>query len=669
MPTKDIAKRRAATRLRVQRYRLRHAGQATAKRVPFIGIDGEGGGKDSLGRQRYLLMHAAGGSWNRELFRDNRQLTTAECLDFILDLPDTRRAILVGYFFGYDVTQILRDLPEERLRHLLDRDKPKEQRYTYWGRFALEYVPKQYLRVARVKDNGHGKGTIAGSSRTVNEVGGFFQKSFVEACKSWEVGDEATMERIVAGKEARAGFEAMNDELRAYCAAECKLLSQLMAKLRQACRDADCMPTSWRGAGSIAAGLYKRHNMPTKRDMPPVEEGLHNASVRGYFGGRFETPWLGRVDDEPIWEHDISSAYPAYMRLLPCVRHTRWHRFEGQPNPFELMTIGTGHYIADIAFQQPPGTPLGAFPVRTKSHVLLWPLAARGWYWSPEIITALDRVPGIEITWFGGYWAEKCCDCEPYHWIEPLYEARRQLGKQTRGFPIKLGINALYGKKAQRFGGAPYHNMIEAGLITSYTRAAVFGAATDAPHDVVMIATDAVYSRRRLAVPEGGRLGQWEVTEKPKGLFIVQPGIYWQPDSDALPKTRGIPRSRIIAQRDTFERAWDRWCNGDGDGSSAPFVEVKLQTFIGHRLALHRNKLELAGRWDYVGRKISFDWGKKRRRLGADVRSGMVTTSPHVGQPNGMSWPYDPKLLTEVELNALLYEAQPDWEPIGNSGE
>jgi hypothetical protein len=30
---------------------------------------------------------------------------------------------------------------------------------------------------------------IAGTARTVNEVGGFFQSSFVKALKDWNVGD------------------------------------------------------------------------------------------------------------------------------------------------------------------------------------------------------------------------------------------------------------------------------------------------------------------------------------------------------------------------------------------------------------------------------------------------------------------------------------------------
>jgi hypothetical protein len=39
------------------------------------------------------------------LFEYSRRLRTAECLDFILALP--KEAILVGYFFTYDATQIL----------------------------------------------------------------------------------------------------------------------------------------------------------------------------------------------------------------------------------------------------------------------------------------------------------------------------------------------------------------------------------------------------------------------------------------------------------------------------------------------------------------------------------------------------------------------------------
>jgi hypothetical protein len=56
-----------------------------------------------------------------------------------------------------------------------------------------------------------------------------------------------------------------------------------------------------------------------------------------------------------------------------------------------------------------------------------------------------------------------------------------------------------------------------------------------------MLATDAVFSRRPLALDIGkGGLGQWECHEWPD-LFIAQPGVYWSPsDLSDLVKSWGL---------------------------------------------------------------------------------------------------------------------------------
>ena len=81
-----------------------------AKLRPFMAIDGEGGGTDALGRQNYFLMVASGQTSGEEhvLHRQGKPLSTRDCLEFILSLPADHR--LVGYGFGYDVTQILRGI-------------------------------------------------------------------------------------------------------------------------------------------------------------------------------------------------------------------------------------------------------------------------------------------------------------------------------------------------------------------------------------------------------------------------------------------------------------------------------------------------------------------------------------------------------------------------------
>jgi DNA polymerase family B len=639
--------------------------RAHAKR--FIGLDGEGAGTDEHGRQNYLLLRAGDGSNRlRRKLHTGERLRTEDCLDFILALP--KEAILVGYFFGYDTTMILRDLPPDRLKRLFephDYSKgkaPYTRSYTRWESFGIEYLPRQYLRVCRIDRNT--LKVIPGSARTVNEVGGFFQKSFVEALRDWEIGDKKTIEMIAANKDRRESFTEISEEEARYCAAECKLLAQLMQKFRATCIEANLEPRQWRGAGHIAARLHELHDTP-KRKSRKRSKIIDSLASAAYYGGRFEVTTIGRITGE-IWEYDINSAYPAGMLELPCPMHSRWKKFQGNP-------VIDAHrlYIADLSFSHDDSSFLGSFPIRERGR-LYFPRMGSGVYWSPEILAAIRAGATVRVK--GGYYCDEKCSCRPFEWVRELYEFRKSIGKSARGYPIKLGINGLYGKFAQRIGSAPWQDYVMAGLITSFTRAKLIDAYSNAPDDVLYIATDAIYSRRRLPLDIGSGLGQWEESRR-DGMFVVQPGIYWS--GDKQPKTRGIPRSIIIENREAFESAWDTWLE-TGAADDPPIVPLFVNQFIGLRAALARNKPEIAGSWysdlcrinPQVGmRNIDFDWQRKRRPYGDYIRGEAMVTQPFPGAPSLRSQDYDGNVLTDLAEYQISTDGDPDYVPWGNSGE
>ncbi len=152
---------------------------ARFKQKSFVGCDGEGCGVDDKGRQLFMLFRMG----DRELYTGS-PLTTYELLDFICDHPASD--LLVGFAFGYDVTMILRDLSERQQRRLFEPKsfEPGHSRYVWFKSFDIDYLPKQYFRVKRVKivrdaDGGEHRIPVKGSQRTIFETFGFFQKSFV----------------------------------------------------------------------------------------------------------------------------------------------------------------------------------------------------------------------------------------------------------------------------------------------------------------------------------------------------------------------------------------------------------------------------------------------------------------------------------------------------------
>lgn len=647
------------------------------KSRPFVGCDGEGAGVDELGRQNYLLFRMG----SRELYTGER-LRTSEILEFICGSdPGT---ILVGFAFGYDVTMILRDLPDKQKARLF---APKQfgagfSRYVWFGDFDIDYLPRQYLTVRRMQrvrqpDGSFKRVTVKGSTRTIYETFGFFQKSFLKVLGEFGIGTPEDRKRIAESKSQRGDDDwQITQKERDYCALECELLAELMTKLRDYCAAAQITPSRWNGAGKLAKALLRSHGSPLASQINEwVPPEVRDLASMAYYGGRFEITRTGMIC-EPVYEYDIASAYPDAMRRLPCLEHGRWE----QMSPGQLRAHGRagGVFVAAVNFRHELRGDgigqLGSLPIRSREGHLYWPLRGGGVYWSPEIQSA-ERA-GAKITYRGGWGLHSDCGCQPFDWIEPLFEYRRSIGKSGPGYPIKLGINSLYGAQAQRVGSGQFANMVYAGLITAQTRARLNDAVTAAPPgSVFMLATDGVYSTAPIPALEAGlgeRLGDWERQDM-DGLFIVQPGLYWCP-ARRKRKSRGLS-GRFFEEpgrTEGFEAAWDAWAArqvsaSSGNPESFPAVSVPVPGFIGLKLAHARNRPELAGSWVSETRAISFDWTNKR--TGSRFENGHAVTGIRPGVPGLVSLPHRDFLAKggaePWEAARLMLEEQPDYVDLG----
>jgi hypothetical protein len=339
-------------------------------------------------------------------------------------------------------------------------------------------------------------------------------------------------------------------------------------------------------------------------------------------------------------------------------------------------------YLAKISFSHPEG-PWCGLPFRCRGG-LFWPLQGTGWYWSPEIEAAQGHLQADIIV--RDLWVARVeCDCLPFDWVNGLYEERRRIGSSTRGYPLKLGLNSLYGKMAQRCGKGPFHDVVAAGLITAMTRARLLEAIAQNPQSVVMLATDALFSREPLSLDIGDGLGQWEEKIWPD-LFIAQPGVYWSPFClEGSVKSRGAPRSVIGPAAPRFHEVFAEWLEllrqpGGMDRvlkeRLIPTVPVTVCAFNGCRLALARGKPWLAGKWEDVTRHESFEWKTKRDAMRITVTDeGCVATSPLTGSMFAESEGYEPADFDKfIEISGgsgatdridenMLLEAMPDFTP------
>lgn len=658
-----------------------------AKGKPFMGVDGEGAGVDRQGRQHYMLLRAG----PYELFT-GKPLNTFDCLDFILSLPDTH--ILVGFAFGYDVTQILRDLPAERLARLF-ADVPAESmkegksRFVYWNRFAIEYLPHNYLRVAKLmRDEDGNYYRLEGSTRTVWEVFGNFQSSFLKAIQAYGIGQKF-WDEIAFNKRRRSKFNHITKTIRRYCELECVLLANLMEHYRNQAHKAGIHPNNWAGAGKLAAYLHKANGTITRSKLlDKIPPGVLTQAAAAYYGGRFE---ISRIGDIPACtEADINSAYPDAMRSLPCLEHGTWQRVNAlwlRNAPPEAL------YVADVKFMHRDEQPFYGLPIRSRQGFLYWPREGQGFYWSPEIRSA-ERL-GAVIEPLYGWRYIKHCNCQPFAWVEPLYQERLRCEAISPGSgqPIKLGINSLYGKLAQRIGNPTFGNFIWAGLITALTRAKLNDAVRLDPDSVVMIATDAVISLKPLPLAYGKRLGEWGRKDYPH-LFVLQPGMYWSGHrSGDKRRTRGASQSIFARHMHRFEKTWRAWCatkpqecepvwrddpvKGRVWERPLPKVRLNMTLFTGLRLANARGALLTAGQWARTPREYSFEWGRKRLMWpvqwegpGAAVSGSererpaqtMLRTAPLAGGPDHVSVTHKANMerVKELELERMLWQDQPE---------
>ena len=88
-----------------------------AHAVTFVGVDGEGINLPN-GEHRYVLLSVG----TRSYHRNGAQLQFPEIMEFLWScFQDNPTATYVGFFLGYDFTQWLRTLPENRAWYLLSK--------------------------------------------------------------------------------------------------------------------------------------------------------------------------------------------------------------------------------------------------------------------------------------------------------------------------------------------------------------------------------------------------------------------------------------------------------------------------------------------------------------------------------------------------------------------
>lgn len=583
--------------------------RAYRKRV-FLGIDGEGQGRD---RHVYVYMAASSAdglkkyelidfswlkAWNGEAYEGYvRGLTTVQCLEFILSLPSGAR--IFAYSFNYDLTKILQDVDDGTLyllfRPELRRTGKNVTRCVSWRGYQLNLQGTKFT-VRR-----------GNRCRTIWDVWKFFQGKFVSALTDWKVGTQHMRDQMTHMKDKRADFDREPPKMvMPYCLEECRCMAELSQKLIEAHEKAGLHLKSFYGAGSSASAMLDVMGIKDKIRDAPIEMKL--ALAMAFFGGRFENSRIGRVEG-PVYSWDISSAYPYQLMFLPCLVHGKWELTRNRKR-IDSARAALVHYGLG---RSKVGT-WGPFPFRTEDGSICFPIeSGGGWVWRDEYVAG-ERLFG-HVHFIEAWVCESNCDCQPFEKIAQYYLERLRIGKEGPGIVIKLGVNSNYGKLAQSIGNAIYRSWIWAGIITSGCRAQaldVLGLHRDWSN-MLMVATDGIYTRELIeppipkntgtweAIDEKGQpvkkpLGGWEGKKIAKGIFLARPGIYFplNPTDKEIKdvRGRGVGKSIVLQNWDKIVESWE----SHGLEQTASIANVSR--FCGAKTSISRSGRE--GSYEYT---------------------------------------------------------------------
>jgi hypothetical protein len=568
----------------------------------FTGVDGEGVTLAD-GTHHYQLLSIG----DQSITNTDPHLQWWEIFEFLhtygVEHPDE---ILVGFFLGYDFTNWLRTLPEERARMLVTDEgmRKRRRRIPHLPPFPVEarhdHVCWEFDMLPGRRFKVRPKG---GKWVQVCDTGPFWQTSFLKAIdpKKWPhpICTPEDYETIREGKERRATAVLDRDMIR-YNVAENRVLGNLTGELNKAFQavGVNLRADQWFGPGQAAQKWLSLQKAPTREDVyaaVPLE--YLEIAWSTYIGGWFEQFMHGHVGH--ITEWDINSAYPFVISRLPCLLHGKWSEATGQKlSPPTGLTM-----VHAVVTGSDPH--IGAMPHRLETGRIIRPHITAGWYWYEEL-QAAQRAGLIDFIQCDRWIHYDPCSCRPpVSTLTELYQRRLEVGKNTpEGIAMKLIYNSMYGKFAQSIGMPKYANPIYASLITSGCRTMILDAIATHPLKsaaVTMIATDGIYFTEphpTLNV-DGEKLGAWDRGDK-HNLTQFQPGLYWddkarhaiaEGETPKL-KSRGVNGLHLAPHIERIDHEFAVY-----DGQSVwPTVTLPIPfTVTSARLALAR------GKWDTCG--------------------------------------------------------------------
>ncbi len=491
----------------------------------------------------------------------------------------------------YDANCFLKLLPEEVLSSYRWK---RELRFAYKG-YHIHYIDRRQLTIR--KDN---------HSVSCYDIMQYYDNSGLVAAYKAHTGKKLT-EGYLRMKSARKDlsrryFVRHKKRVREYCLQDCLLtkgLAEIWARLFY--KTFGFYPRRWTSAGYLAEKVLIVKGVPT----PPfwdVPYEVQEIAWSSFYGGRFELLKRGFMGRGFLY--DINSAYPKALTTLPDLNKGHWVRSK-VVNPRATL----GFFFIRARIDDLP--PIAPFPFRTKDNRIIYPAGQFETYVTLEELKVVgsDRKVQYEILDSYQFVPQKDCGQPLKDFIERSYERRQVLKNQGNSAEraIKLILNSIWGKTAQRRGGNAMGNLFNpviAAYVTGFTRARLYGFVKKhgLEKETIAFATDSVAIQKEVPGLDSEKLGEMKLDKSAEDVIFLSNGFYrfngeW--------KKRGVGADR---ERKVEIEHLETRVSEDGD------LCIKVRTTrVQHiKSGILYNRLKDVGKIEEYEKKIKLNSDKKR---------------------------------------------------------
>ena len=381
----------------------------------------------------------------------------------------------------------------------------------HYGDYTIEYIPAKKIAIRK----GH-------HSAVFFDIAQYYHQSLVSAYESniGKLPDWYITTKKQRSHYTRKYYQKYPRKVRTYCIQDCIFTKELSKHwIKNFHNTFSFYPQRFISSGYLAEKVLINNdvNIPLFKEIPFA---INDLAWKSYYGGRFEILKRGFIGTAHLY--DINSAYPYAFANIPDITKGKWKKLKKISDDALLGFFKIQCNIPDCKYVPP-------FPFR-KNNRLLFPSGKFVTYCTLAELKACDNPKYYKILESYQYFDDY--PIYPYkEFVESIYKKRIQFKNDNNPLqlPLKVILNSIYGKTAQRVGNriGNLFSPVIASTITGVTRSMLYDFVQNhnIEKDVVSFATDSIITTKKLGV-DSVQLGGFAYENSGDDVYVLQNGIY-----------------------------------------------------------------------------------------------------------------------------------------------